>query len=136
MKKRYRRRLEHGLYRSRQGVIGGVCRGLADYFDFSVFWIRAIMIILLILTGLWPILGLYFLAFLIMKPNSVHPIETEAEQEFYDSYVSSRKNAVQRLKRRFNNLDRRIQRMEDAVTGREFEWEERFNGNYGRRHSS
>ena len=29
-----------GLYRSRNGVILGVCRGIADYFDLSAFWIR------------------------------------------------------------------------------------------------
>ena len=33
-----------GLYRSRNGAILGVCRGLAEYFDFSVFWARAISI--------------------------------------------------------------------------------------------
>ncbi len=38
-----------GLYRSRNGVILGVCRGLADYFDFSAFWMRAIAVILFIL---------------------------------------------------------------------------------------
>ncbi|HHP7233096.1 MAG TPA: PspC domain-containing protein, partial [Desulfobacterales bacterium] len=31
---------QRGLYRSRNGVILGVCRGIADHFDFSVFWIR------------------------------------------------------------------------------------------------
>ena len=31
-----------GLYRSRDGMLAGVCRGIADYFDLSVFWLRAI----------------------------------------------------------------------------------------------
>ena len=44
-----------GLYRSRQGVVFGVCRGLAEYFDFSVFWARAIALVLLFVTGLWPV---------------------------------------------------------------------------------
>ncbi len=56
-----------GLYRSRNGVIMGVCRGLADYFDFSVFWIRAIAVILFIFTGFWPVVAIYFLAALLMK---------------------------------------------------------------------
>ncbi len=123
----YRYRRGQKLYRSRNGVILGVCKGLADYFDFNVFWIRVICVVLLFLSGLWPIFGIYILASLIMKPEPVRPIETEAEQEFYDSYVSSRQNAAQRLKRRYKNLERRIHRLEDSVTSREFDWDRRMN---------
>jgi len=123
----YRYRRSQKLYRSRNGVILGVCKGLADYFDFNVFWIRVICVVLLFLSGLWPIFGIYILASLIMKPEPVRPIETEAEQEFYDSYVSSRQNAAQRLKRRYKNLERRIHRLEDSVTSREFDWDRRMN---------
>lgn len=31
-----------------------------------------------------------------------------------------------RLQRRYDSLDRRIQRMEDRVTGKDFEWEEKM----------
>ena len=117
-----------GLYRSRQGVIFGVCRGLAEYFDFSVFWARTIALILLFVTGLWPVAGLYILAALLMKPEPVIPIENEAEQEFYNSYTHSRHGAAQRLKRRYQNLDRRIRRMEHIVTTPEYNWEKRYNG--------
>jgi phage shock protein C len=116
-----------GLYRSRKGVILGVCRGIAEYFDFSVFWARAIALILLFVTGLWPLVGLYILAALLMKPAPVIAIETEAEREFYDSYTHSRHGAAQRLKRRYENLERRIRRMEHIVTTPEFDWEKRFN---------
>ena len=116
-----------GLYRSRNGVILGVCRGIAEYFDFSVFWARTIALILLFVTGIWPLVGLYILAALLMKPEPVVPIETEAEREFYDSYTHSRHGAAQRLKRRYENLERRIRRMEHIVTTPEFDWEKRFN---------
>ena len=116
-----------GLYRSRQGVVFGVCRGLAEYFDFSVFWARAIALILLFVTGLWPVVGLYILAALLMKPEPVIPIETEAEQEFYNSYTHSRHGAAQRLKRRYESLERRIRRMEHIVTTPEYNWEKRYN---------
>ena len=121
-------RLSHkGLYRSRQGVVFGVCRGLAEYFDFSVFWTRAIALILLFVTGLWPVAGLYILGALLMKPEPVIPIENDAEQEFYNSYTHSRHGAAQRLKRRYENLERRIRRMEHIVTTPEYSWEKRFN---------
>lgn len=125
--KRFERILHGGLYRSRNGIILGVCRGVAEYFDFSVFWARTIVFILFLFSGLWPIAALYFIAALLMKPEPVIPIHTEDQQEFYDSYVYSRKGATDRLKRRYDNLDRRIQRMEHTVTAREFDWDQRLN---------
>ena len=71
-----------GIYRSRSGVIFGVCRGLAEHFDFSILWARIIAIIFLLVTGFWPVIGLYLIAALLMKPAPVIPIKTEAEQEF------------------------------------------------------
>lgn len=56
-----------GLYRSRDGVIFGVCRGIAEYFDISVFWTRAITLGALILTGFFPVGFAYLLAGLLMK---------------------------------------------------------------------
>ena len=119
--------LRGGLYRSRNGVILGVIRGLAEYFDFSVFWARVIALVLLLVTGFWPITGLYFLGALLMKPRPMLPIDNDEEQEFYDSYVSSRRRALDRLKRRYDAVERRIRRMEDTVTSRDFDWERRLN---------
>jgi phage shock protein C len=52
--KRMEEILHGSLHRSRDGVILGVCRGIADYFDFSVFWTRVTVVILFLLTGFWP----------------------------------------------------------------------------------
>lgn len=125
--RRWERIFDGGLYRSRQGVILGVCRGISDYFDFSLMWTRILAVIFLLVSGFWPAMGLYFIAALLMKPAPVIPIQTEAEQEFYDSYTQSRNGALYRLKRRYQKLERRIQRMEDKVTSREFDWENRLN---------
>lgn len=115
-----------GLYRSRRGIICGVCRGVAEYLDFSVFWTRAITVVLFFFTGIWPMVGIYVLAALLMKPEPLLPIETDEEMEFYSSYVNSRAMALQRLRRVFDKLDRRVQRVEDAVTAREYDWERRL----------
>ena len=124
---RFENILRGGLYRSRQGVILGVCKGIAEYFDFSVFWARAIAVLLLIFTGLWPTVFLYFLAALLMKPKPVIPIESDDHQEFYESYVRSPRSATERLKRRYHRLEQRIQRLEHTVTRPEFDWEDRLN---------
>jgi phage shock protein C len=115
-----------GIYRSRQGAIFGVCRGLAEHFDFSVFWVRLIAIVLLVFSGLWPAMILYLLAALVMKPEPVIPISSPGERQFYDAYASSRHEAAERLKRRYDGLEERIRRMEDVVTSREYDWERRL----------
>jgi phage shock protein C len=120
-------RWDRGLYRARNGIIFGVFKGLAQYFDFSVGWLRTIGVIVFIFSGFWPVVVLYLLAALIMKQAPVIPLDSLDEKEFYDSYTYSRKGAVNRLKRRYENLNRRIQRMEDVVTDREFDWEQRLN---------
>lgn len=117
-----------GLHRSRSGMILGVCKGISNYFDFSLFWTRAITIILLFFSGFWPILAIYFLAALLMKPEPVIPIYSDDEQEFYDSYVNSRRAAADRLKRRYTKLEKRLQRLEHTVTTPEFDWDQRLNG--------
>ncbi|HID30365.1 MAG TPA: PspC domain-containing protein [Desulfobacterales bacterium] len=123
---RFDKTFKGGMHRSRNGVILGVCRGIAEYFDFSIFWTRAIVVILFLVSGLWPITGLYFLAALLMKPEPVIPVQSEDEEEFYDSYTRSRQRAVRQLRRRYENLQRRIRRMEHIVTTKEFEWGNRL----------
>ncbi|MFT5697404.1 MAG: phage shock protein C [Desulforhopalus sp.] len=116
-----------GIYRARDGVFLGVCKGISEYFDFPLFWIRMGMVVIFIFSGFWPVIGVYLVAAFFMKPKPVKPIHSEEEREFYDSYVHSPKSAAHRLKKKFSDLDRRIRRMEDEVTAREYDWERRFN---------
>ena len=95
--RKYKRISRSGIYRDRDGIIFGVCRGLADYFEFSVFWTRVIAVLFLLISGLWPAVGLYLIAAFLMKPAPAIPIETMAEQEFYDSYTNSRHLAAHRM---------------------------------------
>jgi len=120
-------RRSKGLYRSRDGLIFGVCKGVADYLEVSVFWTRVIAAVLVLLSSIWLGIAVYVLAALLMKPEPVVPFKEELDREFYDSYVNSRSMALHRLKRTFNSLDRRIRRMEDIVTARDYEWERRLN---------
>lgn len=115
-----------GIYRARDGIFLGVCKGVAEYFDFNVFWVRMTMVVFFIFSGFWPVIGVYLVAAFFMKPKPVKPLESEDEREFYDSYVNSPQRGAQRLKKKFRDLDRRIRRMEDQVTAREYDWERRF----------
>ena len=126
-KERFEGIFHGGLYRSRKGMILGVCRGVADYFDLSVFWVRFFVVILFLFTWFWPTGVLYFAAGFLMKPEPVVPLENTDEEEFYDSYLRSKGKATDRIKRRYSNLERRLQRLEHSVTTPEFDWENRFN---------
>ncbi|HEU6436901.1 MAG TPA: envelope stress response membrane protein PspC [Nitratidesulfovibrio sp.] len=114
------------LYRARDGKLMGVCKGLAQHFGMSVFMVRALFIAAALFTGFWPVVGLYVLAGLVMKPRPVLQPADAGERDFYGSYVSSRGEALRRLKDKFDRLEGRIRRMEDVVTRRDFDWDRRF----------
>ena len=125
---RYNILSKRGLYRSRNGILLGVCRGVAEYFDFSVFWIRALVVILFIFTGFWPVVGLYILAALLMKSEPANHARTGLNQKSGSRYHRARNDAAQRLSRKWKHLEKRIRKMEDKVTSREFDWNSRFHG--------
>ncbi|WP_035235570.1 envelope stress response membrane protein PspC [Desulfobacter vibrioformis] len=111
-----------GFYRSRRGIIFGVCRGLAEHFNMSVFWTRVVVLVLFLFTGFWPIGVLYLVAGVLLNLEPVIPLENESDEEFYHAYARSRSSAIQRIKKKFDNIDRRIQRMEHTVTSKEFDF--------------
>ncbi len=107
-------------------MICGVCRGIGEYLDFSVFWLRAVFVVVLFMGGLFPPVVVYFIAAIFMKPEPVIPFSDVEDQEFYNSYVSSRSMALNRVKKTYGNLDRRIRRIEDIVTAKDYDWETRL----------
>ena len=114
------------LYRSRSGMIAGVCKGLSKHFELPLFWVRFFALVLLLFSGVWPMVALYLVAAFFMKPEPVIPIHTAQDQAFYDNYSSSRGAALLNLKRTYDRLERRLRRLEDRVTGREYDWDRRF----------
>jgi phage shock protein C len=116
-------------YRSRSGILLGVCKGLADYLGTSAFVVRMVFLLGMLFTGLWPLVGLYFLAALLMKPEPALPPADMHEQELYDLYTRDPARATGSLRERFERVDRRIRRIEDLVTSRtarEADWDRRL----------
>ncbi len=124
---RYSRKSRSGLYRSRNGLLLGVCRGVADYFYFSVFWIRAAAVILFICTGFWPIVGVYILAALLMKFDPAKSVGSESKPGAGGRHRCTRNDTAERLRRKWKHMEKRIRKMEDKVTSSEFDWNSRFN---------
>jgi len=126
MRNEYEPGVRRPLYRSRNGVIFGVCRGFAEHHNLSLFWIRAGVVFVTLFGVFWPAI-IYVGAALMMKIEPVLPLESAEDREFYHSFSGSRSMALDRLKRTFDNLDRRIQRLEGAVTASDYDWDERLN---------
>lgn len=114
------------LYRSRSGAIAGVLQGLANYYEVPVGWLRLGAILGTIFSAgiLGPIL--YVIAVVLIKPEPAVAFENLSDQEFYDSYTSSRTLAIDRLKRTYDSLDRRIRRIESIVTSSDFQWDQKM----------
>jgi phage shock protein C len=114
------------LYRSRSGLLLGVCKGLARFLDVPVFWVRVAVLVVTPFTGVWPMVAAYLIAGFLIKPEPVLTPDSDEERAFYDDYVASRTNAIRRVKHRFDRIDRRIRRLEDHITSREYDFERRL----------
>ncbi len=112
--------LRESVYRSRQGLLMGVCRGIAEHFAFSVLAVRLIVLAAFFFTGFWAVGLLYIAAGMLMKIAPASPLRDENDHEFYQSHAASRASAIKRIKEKFDNIERRIQKMEDTVTSRAF----------------
>ena len=109
-------------YRSRKGMVFGVCRGLAEQLNISVGATRIITLVALLMTGFWPVGALYLLAAVIMnkEPALVPVRECRREPEYRRPVSSARLNDT------FDSLDHRLQRIEDVVTSKGYDWDERL----------
>ena len=63
---------EPKLYRSRTGIVLGVCEGIARWRELPVAWVRIFFVILFLCTGGLPAMMLYFLATLFMQPEPLN----------------------------------------------------------------
>lgn len=119
------------LYRSHNGVIFGVCAGIAEYFDLPPWGVRLVWI-LLMLTGIgMPVLLVVYVALGLILPK--RPLAPP--QAYYPSgdpfqaqpvRPATHAEMLSRIQERFDALDKRLQRMEDIVTHPGFGLEEKY----------
>lgn len=136
------------LYRNkREGIIGGVAAGLADYWDVAPWVVRLIWIGAFLFTGslaLWAYLGGWLL--MARRPTRIDldgedsgelDYETTVEMEYDERYHGYRPRKVfrysdstsVRLSRARERLDaalRRVEDMESYVTSRQYELNKEF----------
>ena len=69
------------LYRLNEGKkIAGICAGIADMYDFDVTLVRLTFVFATILTGIWPGIVTYLVAWYLI-PEKLFPEASESKQE-------------------------------------------------------
>jgi phage shock protein C len=106
------------LYRSRNGLALGVCRGLAEYLGLPRLVVRAFVAVLFVATGFVAVL--LYLACAVLIP--LEPVSGRDTGQ--DAGRVGR--AAADLSRRFKDLDARLARMESHVTSREYDFDRRM----------
>jgi len=111
------------LYRDTENsILGGVCAGIADYLDLDRWLVRIITITLLVFTNSL-VFFLYIIAWLLMDKKPSGYIDDELEREFALLKLKrtfSGKNGSGDSVVRFNQLERRLQRLEAYLTSKQY----------------
>ncbi len=92
------------LYRSKDGLFMGVCQGVANQFDISVFWLRLLVLFLALSTGFWPVFLVYVFIGLLLKTE---PLYSES-----DLYQQNQLQELEQLIQRGKKLGERLNKLE------------------------
>jgi len=101
-------------YRARNGMLLGVCRGLAEHWGLSVFWTRVLVVALAVFTAFWPVMITYLVVGLLLRP----------EPRYLVAYRDAPSPAT-RARRAMAGLDDRLRGLE-ARAARGCDWDDRL----------
>ena len=118
------------------GVLGGVCAGIADYSGIDVIWVRILAVVLLFTTA--PIAPMaYLLAWIIVPSDSRAPYYREAREAIRAERRREKRRgtvhtANERERRRsganltdvrskFRSIETRMQDLERSITSKEWQ---------------
>ena len=108
-----------------RAVIAGVCAGLADYFGFNLKATRILAVISLFMA--MPItLLIYFGAVFLIPTASDERSSNSYDPEFRKAVRSSPAQTLTDVRRRFQQLDGRLARLERYVTSSRFDLDQEF----------
>ncbi len=116
------------LYQNRaDGLIFGICTGIADYFGFDVAMTRIVTALSLVFFTFPTFVAYFLLALLLPKrPRSIGS-STGSERDSLQRQVrSSPHETLDNVKHRFRELDSRLQRLEKYLTSRRFQLDREF----------
>lgn len=109
------------LYRNRhKGLVGGVCAGLADYFEVDRVLVRILFIVALFMT-LQVALIAYVVAYFALDndPNTLVGDDGRLKSRFDSSF--ERKSVLKSVQDRFSTVEERLRKLEAYVTSKRFQ---------------
>jgi phage shock protein C len=118
------------LYRNREdGVIAGVCAGIADYFGFDIVLTRVIVAVAAVFFSPF-ILVVYVVLALVLesKPPRESDVRDKDREEVSRRVRSEPHATLKSVRYRFRELDQRLQRIEKYVTSDRFALDREFEG--------
>ncbi len=118
----------YGPFKANDGLIFGVCKGLADYYGWSVGLVRLIVVLASIFLFFWPTVIIYLVAALLMSPAPTEKLGTQEERDIWLKTQMDPDAAMEQLARRAGGVEKRLRRLEDYVTSREFAWQRKMRG--------
>ncbi len=112
---------EMRIYRSRNGILAGVCSGIARRYEFDPIWLR-IAFVVLAMSTLWPVILYFALVFIL----PVEPADLSLNQEDGGSGKKRRSPAFRSLEKTRDRLEQRLRNLEDLVTSKNYDWDRRL----------
>lgn len=109
------------LYRSRHGMMLGVCQGIADWRGINAGYVRLTFVILTIFTGFFPFGLLYLLAAFFLPVEPAY-----REKESHRWYHSNVRKGFDDLRHEFDDMAARFNRMDRRNYSKERDWDNRF----------
>ena len=115
---------------SKDKVICGVCGGLAEYWDVSVFWVRIAALVAFIMWFPLSILVYFVCCWLMPRPElyemQVNYHRSKNSQKTGGSAFRTQADAYHHVSSVFDAMESRICKMEDKVTSKEFILNQKF----------
>lgn len=106
------------------GVLGGVCAGLADYTGWDLLLIRIVALVGLFFTGF--VFFVYIVMWIITPAMPATPVPNFAATAADNGKGPVRRSTFTEVSQRFRDLEQRLQDMEKSVTSGEWKLRRQF----------
>lgn len=109
------------LYRNpEQGLVLGVCAGVADYFGLNLTLVRVLTLLGLVMFSIPVLLG-YLGAAWLLPPQPRDLYRDASEAAFWRQARTRPEETVGALRHKFRELERKLRAVEAHATSREFD---------------
>lgn len=126
------------LYRSKYGQFFGVCKGIARWRDLPVKGVRLIFVVIALCTAVFPCLVIYIIAGICIptdpdeEPSNPDSNGPKSKNHSYNTYtgMDSSSNSYEddeALRSRYEDLKKKVEKMEQSIMDKENDWDARFN---------